>query len=236
MSERRHSACSVEVRGMTGAGAVVEGYATTFDSEYEVAGFREVVRPGAAKRTTKQGDIRALFNHDPNFPLGRSKAGTLQLWNDETGWGYRIAMPTNPMAQMVYEAIDRGDVTGSSFSFEVKKEKWNYPKDGDEVRTPLREILEFKAYDVGPVVFPANEATSVDIVRCLRSIASDLHVDIDAHNAFTIPDLLELARAAEPGEDEAEDREATTQDPAVDPPQALDATPAPEPVRIYIPL
>lgn len=49
--------------------------------------FREVIKPGAFDDVLGD-DVRALFNHDPNFILGRSSAGTLSLSVDDRGLRY----------------------------------------------------------------------------------------------------------------------------------------------------
>lgn len=62
-----------------------------------------------------EDDVRGLFNHDPNFILGRSKAGTLSLSVDETGLKYDIIAPDNPtIRDLVIAPLKRGDITQSS--------------------------------------------------------------------------------------------------------------------------
>ena len=60
-------------------------YGSVFDcrSELIFGSFREIIRPGAFDDVLGD-DVRALFNHDPNFILGRSAAGALNLSVDET--------------------------------------------------------------------------------------------------------------------------------------------------------
>ena len=69
------------------SGAVIEGHAAVFDSWSETLGgifpFKEKVSRGAFIESVKKDDIRALFNHDPNYVLGRNLAGTLELEEDE---------------------------------------------------------------------------------------------------------------------------------------------------------
>ncbi|HCN9169717.1 TPA: HK97 family phage prohead protease, partial [Escherichia coli] len=66
--------------------AHIIGYGSVFDcrSELIFGSFREIIRPGAFDDVLGD-DVRALFNHDPNFILGRSAAGTLNLSVDERG-------------------------------------------------------------------------------------------------------------------------------------------------------
>ncbi|MCT7656157.1 HK97 family phage prohead protease [Oceanimonas sp. NS1] len=62
--------------------------------------------------------MRALFNHDPNFVLGRTRSGTLALSVDADGLRYEIDPPdTQTVRDLVLAPLARGDITGSSFAF-----------------------------------------------------------------------------------------------------------------------
>ena len=80
-----------------GGGSYIEGHAAVFDSWSETLGgifpFKEIVRKGAFNESIGKDDIRALFNHDPNYVLGRNRAGTLELVEDEVGLRVRITPP-----------------------------------------------------------------------------------------------------------------------------------------------
>ena len=61
------------------------GYGSVFNSRSEpLWGFREIIKPGAFDDVLGD-DIRGLFNHDPNFILGRSASGTLSVSVDDKG-------------------------------------------------------------------------------------------------------------------------------------------------------
>jgi len=129
------------------------GYAAVFNSVQEIfPGFREVIRPGAFAKTIKEADVRALINHDANLVIGRTKAGTLKLWEDAKGLRYEVQLPDTSYARDLIESISRGDVSGSSFAFRPIKE--HTTADG------VREILEARLFDVSPVTYPAYAATS----------------------------------------------------------------------------
>lgn len=142
----------------------IVGHAAIFDSPTQIGssrwGWMEVVRPGAFAESIKEDDVRGLFNHDPNIILGRNKAGTLELSEDDKGLAYTITPPETQWARDLLESIDRGDVSGSSFSFEVKEQRWTQFDDDDD-KLDERELLELKLWDVSPVTFPAYPDTDV---------------------------------------------------------------------------
>lgn len=142
----------------------IVGHAAVFDSPTQIGsgfwGFMETVKPGAFTKSIKEDDIRGLFNHDPNIVLGRNTAGTLKLWEDETGLGYEITPPETTWANDLLESIDRGDVSGSSFGFEVMSQQWTEHPDDDD-KMDERDLTELKLWDVSPVTFPAYPDTDV---------------------------------------------------------------------------
>ena len=134
----------------------IAGYAARYNNETTIAGmFREVILPGAFRAAIGRDDCRALFNHDANYILGRTKSGTLMLTEDKQGLQHDVVLPDTAWAKDLYTSIKRGDVTQSSFSFRVAQESWV------QGALPLRRIQDLELFDVSPVVFPAYEATSV---------------------------------------------------------------------------
>lgn len=140
----------------------IEGHAAVFDSWSETLGgifpFKEKVIRGAFSQSLERDDIRALFNHDPNYVLGRNKAGTLQLREDERGLLVRILPPDTSWAKDLRTSIERGDINQMSFGFTVEEDEWRY-EDGYDIR----ELKKVKLYDVSPVTFPAYTATDVGV-------------------------------------------------------------------------
>lgn len=166
--ERRNFSSKLEVR-QDGDTARITGYAAKFNKDSEMLGwFIERIAPGCFSRTIEQADVRALFNHDPNIVLGRNKAGTLALAEDSVGLQYDIdADMENSEVRNKVRCIARGDVTQSSFGFEVVKDEWDY-SDPDRI---VRTLKEVKLYDVSPVTYPAYLDTEVDIKRAIRSLS-----------------------------------------------------------------
>jgi len=172
--ERRISLGRAEVRSV-GETRQIAGYGAVFNTETVIAdNFRERIAPGAfAGVIAPTADIRSLFNHDANLPLGRTSVGTLRVSEDAHGLRYEVDINADDRAAVDIAArVARGDVTGSSFGFRVKRDEWTRGERAGDL--PLRTIHEFaELVDVGPVTFPAyNEATAEarDAAAALRSV------------------------------------------------------------------
>lgn len=140
----------------------IVGYAAVFNSLSEdLGGFREKIDPGAFKKTIGTDDVRALWNHNDDYVLGRNKSGTLSLLEDAHGLKIDILPPDVQWARDLMVSIERGDVDKMSFGFRTISDRWEM-KDSDEIRT----LEEVKLYDVSPVTFPAYPDTTV----ALRSL------------------------------------------------------------------
>lgn len=170
MSDRQHIYCDAEFRAEGDAnGMRLVGYAAVFDTETIIGGmFREVVKPGAFKKTIKdKADVRALFNHDSNIVLGRTKSGTLKLSEDERGLKVEVDLPDTQQARDLYKQIERGDIDQMSFGFNVVKDSWTRAQNENEL--PLRELRELRLFDVSPVTFPAYATTEVQARSLVES-------------------------------------------------------------------
>ena len=146
----------------------IGGYAATFNSETVIGNyFREVILPGAFTKTLQESDVRALFNHNNDYVLGRKKNGTLRLREDERGLPFECDLPDTQFARDLHTSIKRGDIDAMSFRFRVIKETWTESPDLDGLA--LRELVEVHLIEVSPVTFPAYEATEVEA----RAIVDD---------------------------------------------------------------
>lgn len=155
--EKRIFKSSFEIRA-EGEKKKIVGYGARFNEHSEpIWGmFIEKIAPGAFKNALLTSDPRALFNHDPNYVLGRKSSGTLTLKEDDNGLWYEVDPPDTQFANDLMKSIERGDIKESSFAFTVTKEEWD-----DSGEIPIRTILEVdKLYDVSPVTYPAYPTAS----------------------------------------------------------------------------
>ncbi len=153
--------------GKGGENRTVTGYAAVFNSPSEDMGFIEYIEPGAFREAIPKSDVRALFNHDPNYILARTASGTLKIEEDERGLRYQFSIPETTFGNDFAVMLQRGDVSQSSFSFTVKDQTWEENRQADGTMQYTRRIKKVeRLYDVSPVTYPAYPDTEV----ALRSI------------------------------------------------------------------
>lgn len=170
----------LKLRSDPGKPPAIVGYAAVFNQPSDdLGGFREIVRPGAFKKTIQESDVRALWNHDNSqFPLGRSKSGTLTMAEDEVGLRVEIYPPDTQVGRDCITSIKRGDVDGMSFGFSAIRDTWDN-SDPDNV---MRFLDECRLYDVSPVTFPAYPQTSLSVRSKIESLAKTTEPPVE-HSA-----------------------------------------------------
>tara|TARA_R110000824_G_scaffold119224_2_gene273203 strand:+ start:1193 stop:2263 length:1071 start_codon:yes stop_codon:yes gene_type:complete len=149
---------------------IIEGHAAVFNELSEdLGGFREKINPGAFDEVL-DNDVRAFFNHDPNFLLARTSSGTLKLSTDKRGLKYSFDVPDTTAGRDLLVSMKRGDITQSSFAFQVESDSWNTTSKG-EIRT-IEKVS--RLYDVSPVSIPAYPtANDLAIAQRSRMINND---------------------------------------------------------------
>jgi HK97 family phage prohead protease len=229
--ETRIVSAPVEVRGESDGTATIAGYASLFETPYEVWGFREVVAPGAFTKSLKDRggyDLAVVWSHDADRVLGTVESGTARMSTDDVGLRYEADLDLlDPDGISAFRKITTGKVRQSSFSFEVVRDEWEYDEDGKEL--PTRTLKEVKLWEASPVLWGANPDTVVDVARAARSLAAATDADEEAAAAaIAARDLTTLKTTRD---------EATTETPADAPPQeAPVATSPPEPTRKPVPI
>jgi HK97 family phage prohead protease len=170
----------VELRGADdpATGLRLEGYAALFDvpsqplqSEEDDSRngtygmeFVEIIRRGAFTRALAASqDVRCLWNHEAESPLGRTASGTLTLREDGTGLYFSCSLPDTSLGRDVAELVRRGDVNQASFAFRAVQDRWS----GSGSTGYVRELLDCDLFDVSAVTYPAYQQTSV-AVRSVR--------------------------------------------------------------------
>jgi len=204
--ERRMITGEVEARAK-GSNIYVEGYAAVFEKRSgNLGGFVERVKPSAFTKTLREADVRALWNHDPQFVLGRSGAGTLELSVDNNGLYYRSLLPNTSYAKDLAVLLERRDVRESSFTFFKVQDEWGLTEEG----YAQRDLIEVGLIDVAPVTFPAYPDATSGVARrnALMSLAKRCGIDgCEIESTLDTDEAIKQAiqRLNEPGES-TEDR------------------------------
>lgn len=199
--ECRYTASNFEVRS-DGPRTTIEGHAAVFNRESEdLGGFVEQVNPGAFSKTLAEADVRALFNHNPMYVLGRNRSGTLRMSEDSSGLYYEVDLPDTTFARDLMTSMERGDINQSSFKFIKIQDDWSH----NERSMPLRSLQEVKLLDVSPVTYPAYlDAESGVGARALEAFAEERGLDpsvvkADLSAAIRGEIRSEIAENEEPG-------------------------------------
>lgn len=151
--------------------AAVFGVWTTLYSSRTYRWLERINAGAFASAVRERQDVRCLFNHDPNWLLGRTRSGTLTLAEDSTGLAYECIPPrTRIIDDLVLAPMRRGDLSQSSFAFRVRPGGERVTiREEDGVLIEERELIDLDLYDVSPVTYPAYAETDC----ALRSIAED---------------------------------------------------------------
>ena len=137
-------------------GRKLTGYAAVFGQESRIAGFTEVIRPGAFTGALSGRDVLCLIDHDPVRLLARTKSGTLRLEEDSKGLRFELDVPDTQEGRDILTLAERGDLGGMSFGFTV-------PKGGEQWQGQRRELRSVTLYEISVVHYwPAYEGTSVE--------------------------------------------------------------------------
>jgi uncharacterized protein len=217
--ERRTTTGEVESRAK-GANIYVEGYASVFEKRSgNLGGFVEKVNENAFTKTLTEADVRALWNHDPQYVLGRSGAGTLELSVDSSGLYYRSLLPKTSYAKDLAELLERRDVRESSFTFFKVQDEWDLTAEG----YPQRSLMEVGLIDVAPVTFPAYEDATSGVARraALHGLAKrcgingcdiESRFDSDESIKAAIQKLIEPDESTDESRDHQPESDTTTQE------------------------
>lgn len=180
--QRRSVGTKVEVREAKSGPGTIVGHAAVYfvpgdeGTRYMIwDDIEERIARGAFDRALREKqDVRALFNHDASLVLGRTASGTARLTLDDVGLRYEVDAPDTQVGRDTVTSVRRGDVTGSSFGFSVRKE--TVTRETRDGRTYyIRTLEDVDLYDVSPVTFPAYEGTDAGAREAIlaRAVGGD---------------------------------------------------------------
>jgi HK97 family phage prohead protease len=125
-------------------------------------GFREVIAPGAFKRTLSDpnAEVLGFWNHNSDMVLGRRSAGTLSLDDDEEGLLAELEEDETSWSADARAAIRSGNVRGASFGFIVAPNGDSWDRSGGEW---MRTLNDCDLLELSPVAQPAYGESEADL-------------------------------------------------------------------------
>lgn len=142
---------------MDGNGLV--GIAGVFDQVADTDDGLEMFDPASFDRllSDPDNDTVSLFNHNPDYLLGRQSAGTLTVRAGAEGLHFHIPeLPDTQWGHDVGVLVKRGDLQGGSVGF-LPGESELRTVEGMRVRAHT-DVARLR--DLGPVTFPAYTGTN----------------------------------------------------------------------------
>jgi HK97 family phage prohead protease len=198
--EKRVQLYAGEVRASkTGNKMRVSGYAARYNVLSNPLGsgekkFRERIAKRAFDGVLADPNLDCVmtFNHSMDAVLGRTSSGTLRLRGDDQGLAFDCDLANTQLGRDTYELVQRGDLPGMSFAFELgeRDEDWDEEEIEDEKdlglrgrvvnavrKWAVRTIKSFRRlHDVSIVACPAYPGTQID-ARNLVAAECRSHVD-----------------------------------------------------------
>jgi HK97 family phage prohead protease len=158
--EMRFSVSEMRVERAAEKPAKLVGYAAVFNSlSCDLGGFKERIVPGAFKDSVSNGqDVRALCDHDHTRLLGRTSNNTLRLSEDERGLRAEVLLPDTSYARDLMASVERGDINGMSFGFQIPPNGERWTKENDYA---VRELTQIDLREVTATSVPAYQATEL---------------------------------------------------------------------------
>jgi HK97 family phage prohead protease len=178
--ERAEVVRQIEFRVADGSdGQTLEGYAAVFNAWTDIRDsmgvYKERIAPGAFKRSLGQRQPVLQFDHGTHPLLGSLPLGSIStLREDRNGLFVKARLSDNWLVQPVRDAIRDGGITGMSFRFRVIADQWGTDAEGNDTRT----INEVELLELGPVVFPAYEQTSVAVRSLVGALDDETRAEL----------------------------------------------------------
>ena len=182
-----YAEASLELRTRDDGTRVLEGRSPIYNRESQViremgVEFVEIVRPGAVSRSLEEGDeIRARIEHQGGLhTIGSTTSGTLRLTETPEGVAYEVDLPDTTAANDLAALVERGDIRGSSFAFQLRSregERWSERDDG----LMQRELLDLVQRDVAPTGDPAYVDAEVKL-RSLEAAMQEARATVGHRN------------------------------------------------------
>lgn len=125
--------------------------------------FYEEIDPAALDNTDLE-DMVSTYNHNLSNYLGRTANSTLKIEKRDDGLYYEVEVPDTEVGKMVVALLERKDIQGSSFIFDINEggSEWKKLDDNAELRR-VKDIR--RIYELGPVLNPAYIKATAEVAK-----------------------------------------------------------------------
>lgn len=135
----------------------------------DLGGYRELYQPGCFRESLEANDdARVLFNHNPDYVLGRRSAGTATFFETASGLNFEANAPETQWATDLLTSMRRGDITQGSAAFFIQKFRWE--NNGGQ---KIRVIEKAKLVEASVASFAAYEASQASVVEQAATAAAE---------------------------------------------------------------
>jgi uncharacterized protein len=158
----------IETRETGDGKRYIEGMIPYGSRSEDLGGFVEIIDRSAFRKTLADGaDVFAFWAHNDAEVLASRSAGTLTLDNRDEGLYFSIEMRDGAISEDRWQAVQRGDVSGTSFGFMAERDEW------DQAQKPvIRTLKEVRLLEISPgVAFPAYSGAQSG--AALRSVVAE---------------------------------------------------------------
>jgi len=174
-----YRAVEFRAESSSGDGRTLEGYAAVFDTPTRIDSwegqFDEQIARGAFNRTLSARKPVLQFDHGHDARTGSVPIGAIEdIREDARGLFVRAQLFDNAVVEPIRQAIAGGAIDGMSFRFRVNDDQWVKRKNEVDLRT----IREVELFELGPVVFPAYQATTVGVRSLLAGLDDDQRTEL----------------------------------------------------------
>ena len=158
----------------------VAGYATTFDSPYELWRDKDFVLYEQVSRDafseTDMSDVIMQYDHQGRV-YARTSNGSLNLSTDEHGLLVDADLSLTTGSRQLHEDIAAGLITKMSFAFTVAEDEL-VEEEKDDMTVVTRTIKRIgKLYDVSAVSLPANDQTAISARSFGDGVISEIRAE-----------------------------------------------------------
>lgn len=158
----------------------VTGYATTFDSPYELFRDKDFIMleqvDHDAFKDTDMRDVIMQYDHTGRV-YARTSNGSLDLKTDEHGLKINADLSLTTGSRQLHEDIAAGLINKMSFAFTVAEDEY-LEENKDDITIVTRTIKRIgKLFDVSAVSLPANDQTVISARNLSDGVIAEIRAE-----------------------------------------------------------